>query len=153
MAQKYFIIKQYLHSLISTEVHSEEFLKCTVAKKSKKAIASECKHNSYQIRVAESRIATTAATLFGNPLTDERRERLEGEIKDLLSWRKDLQAFKPKDYILHYNKVERDTALELIEDAGLTLVLDNEDGTIWDTPKQYFSKYKGNVTIPDGIGF
>lgn len=153
MAQKYFIIKQYLHSLVSTEAHSEEFLKCTVGKKSKKVIESEYKHNSYQIRVAESRIITTAATLFGNPLTDERRERLEGEIKDLLSWRKDLQAFKPKDYILHYNKVERDTALELIAGAGLTPVLDNEDGMIWDTPKQYFSKYKGNITIPDGIGF
>lgn len=41
-------------------------------------------------------------------------------------------------------QVSKNVAMKIIRDEGLIIALQNEDGTIWDTPdRAYYNKWKG----------
>lgn len=152
MAQKYIIIKQYLHSAIFPTECTKEYYKCTAAKKSKKALAQEYKSNEESIKSVTAKIEE-AKEAFCKTRGDKTRARLYARLVDEYRTLFRLRAFEPKDYILRYKKVDHQDAKALIEVAGLKPVLDNEDGTIWDTPGRFFQKFQGNITIPTNIGY
>lgn len=152
MAQKYIIIKQHLHSAIFPTECTKEYYKCTAAKKSKKALAQE-----YELHEGYIKSVTDKIEEMKEQFCKTRGNKTQARIYDRLMVEyailNRLRAFEPKEYILRYKKVDRQDAKALIEAEGLKPVLNNEDGTIWDTPDCFFQKFQGNITIPTNIGY